>query len=61
MQLCVSFVYLFASTMRSERLHGDKDISFHYIIVQKGEFYLAHWGIIPTTDVKITSLVQIGM
>lgn len=40
MQQSVNFVYLFASTMRSEKLHGDKDISFWHIIVQKGEFYL---------------------
>ena len=41
MQQSVNFVYLFASTMRSEKLHGDKDIRFQYIIVQKTKFYLA--------------------
>jgi hypothetical protein len=47
--------------MRSEKLHGVKDISFWHIIVQKGKFYLIQWGTVPTTDVKITSLMQIGM
>lgn len=44
--------------MRSEELHGDKDISFWHIIVQKGEFYLAHWRSVPTAVAKIVSLVE---